>query len=789
MKDYKLLAVKYLQKNKRRTATTVFGVMLSVIVLYTIMNLAYCYVLTQREKIRSQEDYEIILLTDSTAIANQVVLKDYVVSVDTGSWYHPYLRKVLEKPVLFIKVDKPEKAYDYKDELEHLYGVEALCNEELLGLYMRGDASLELILVLTLILFAYIFAIFGVGIIRNSIQLTLLEQIKDFGILRCIGATKLQFCTFVYLMGAILEIAGIMLGIVLGYPICLVIGKHFRLYMGFYMWVVLIIVLIFLFDLLFVMRENCKSINQIPPIEAAHGQIRIRKEKLKIRRSKLIRRLFGIEGEYAFKSLLRYPERFYKSVGAISFGIAAFVTISCINSTVYTQTGAFEKQYGYYQVYCFAIGRDIFTTEQLQEKAPDIETLERLKQDSGVEVAKKLYCSSVYMTNADEIMKHIQQDYKSKAVGGEIYDESNLNKHEEDSEDAIALSTINLFGMDEEDLARIDQKKVDGTLQVSENGIILFNKVYTLLKEDNINCMAQAYDDFEVTNYKVGDTVQVVNPIALRNRYQEKLPQYMKFLDETEENNEQKHLNKEENEGVVYSELIQECVKELTKEGETQTFTIEAIVNDYNSIMPTVCSFALPLSKYTTFEGRDESVYSGLKLHINFRKSVKELSDYINNIDMYESEDYALSPLSYFLSMSELWRKISFYILLVVVFIVVMSCLNIINTTASNLYLRKRELAQLRVIGISKNRLYYVVILEGFITLFIAAFLGLLMGYGIGRGLMIVFTMLLGWTFHFSWSVFLFCIVIFGIVLCGTDYFLIKEMTQELADDLKANVD
>ena len=299
MKDYKLLAVKYLQKNKRRTATTIFGVMLSVIVLFTIMNLAYCYVLTQREKLRAQGDYEIILLTDSTAIANQVVLKDYVVSVDTGCYYHPYLRKTLEKPVLFIKVDKPEKAYDYMNELEQLYGVETLGNEELLGLYMQGDTSVGLILVLTLILFAYIFAIFGVGIIRNSIQLTLLEQIKDFGILRCIGATKKQLCAFVYLMGAILEMAGIVLGVALGYPVCFVLGNHFDLDVRFYMWIALFVAGIFLFDLFFVMWENCRSINEITPIEAVRGQFRIRKEKIKVRRSKLIRRLFGIEGEYA----------------------------------------------------------------------------------------------------------------------------------------------------------------------------------------------------------------------------------------------------------------------------------------------------------------------------------------------------------------------------------------------------------------------------------------------------------------------------------------------------------
>lgn len=795
MKDYKLLAVKYLQKNKRRTATTIFGVMLSVIVLFTIMNLAYCYVLTQREKLRAQGDYEIILLTDSTAIANQVVLKDYVVSVDTGCYYHPYLRKTLEKPVLFIKVDKPEKAYDYMNELEQLYGVETLGNEELLGLYMQGDTSVGLILVLTLILFAYIFAIFGVGIIRNSIQLTLLEQIKDFGILRCIGATKKQLCAFVYLMGAILEMAGIVLGVALGYPVCLVLGNHFDLDVRFYMWIALFVAGIFLFDLFFVMWENCRSINEITPIEAVRGQFRIRKEKIKVRRSKLIRRLFGIEGEYAYKSMLRHPGRFYKAVGSIAFGIGAFVTIAGINGTVYNQMDELEKRYGYYQTYFFVYDNEIFTSKQMQEKLPDLETIEKLKQCSGVEEGKKIYFSTFYMADFSELAKHMQPDYKNRTVAGRKYSKELIEKQKEKTRLSAAFSKVELFGIDEEDLARIDKRKVKGNLEVSENGIILFNKVYDMLCEEETDSLVEEFEDFIVTNYEVGDTIEVVDPVALRKRYQEKLPEYKKSLEEqAEEQKEQSGLPQEEAvyeepEELRYLDLIGECREELIKEGKTKTFIIEAVVDDYNGMIPTDFTFALPVNSYAALMGRDESVYSGYKFHINLHKNVDDLIDYLNDLDMYGDGSCYISSLAYLLQIYEPWRKAAFYITMVVLFIVTMSSLNIINTTASNLYLRKRELAQLRVIGVSKKKLYYIVILEGVITLFIAALIGLLIGYGAGMGLMSAFIALLGWKFHFSWGVFLLCVVIFGVVLCGTDYISIREMHQELAEDLKANGD
>ena len=62
-------------------------------------------------------------------------------------------------------------------------------------------------------------------------------------------------------------------------------------------------------------------------------------------------------------------------------------------------------------------------------------------------------------------------------------------------------------------------------------------------------------------------------------------------------------------------------------------------------------------------------------------------------------------------------------------FIVVMNLLNMLNITFSNMYLRRQEFAQLRVLGMSENRLLYTVLLEGVITAIGAALIGLLFGY------------------------------------------------------------
>ena len=65
MDDYKKLAVRYLQMNKKRTAFTIAGVTIAVMVLFVILNLGWSWVLHYREQIREENNYEIVLLTES----------------------------------------------------------------------------------------------------------------------------------------------------------------------------------------------------------------------------------------------------------------------------------------------------------------------------------------------------------------------------------------------------------------------------------------------------------------------------------------------------------------------------------------------------------------------------------------------------------------------------------------------------------------------------------------------------------------------------------------------------
>jgi hypothetical protein len=300
MTDYKMLAVYYLKYNKKRSIITILGVTITVMVLFVLLNFGEDYFLDARQEARTQADYDLVLYTETENQIQEISARGDVVSAYRGEAYDE-INETLYENALYISLKNPYKMSATLAELTSQYEIGGEVNSAIAMYYFNDDEdNMVFIIVMYVILISYIFAIFGVGIIRNSIQLFSLEQIKDYGILRCVGATKRQLKTFIYLMGAILECLGVVLGVVVGYPVSLIVGVFFHNFVAFHLLPVVMILAVFLFDLFFVMQESAKFVNNMTPVSAVRGEFRIKKEKIKVRGKGMMGRLLGVEGEYAY---------------------------------------------------------------------------------------------------------------------------------------------------------------------------------------------------------------------------------------------------------------------------------------------------------------------------------------------------------------------------------------------------------------------------------------------------------------------------------------------------------
>ncbi|MCM1499454.1 MAG: ABC transporter permease [Clostridium sp.] len=829
MNDYRKLAVRYLKLNRKRSIVTVVGVTVAVTILYVILNLGWSALLGMRENLRASQDYEIVFLTETQEQIEQIMADEKVKSASVGQYYHyDYYEPKMYDNALYINTTSPYRMVSVLESLQSKYGVEGELNDLLAVTYFQaGDGSLIEILALLILLISFIFAIFGVGIVRNSIQLSTLEQIKDYGNLRCVGASKGQLKAVIYIEGAILEISGIIAGVVVGTIGSMVIG-HFldagflfgefvssdignaALRVGFHALPIAPIAVAFLGDLFFAMEENCKVIANMTPVSAIRGEYRIRKEKIKVRKKSIFGRLFGIEGDYAYKNMMRNPGRFYKTVWSLGIGIAAFITIAGIGSSLNKIIQDAQERYKYYHVFFENILDPEDSIDAVQSSLPPSDILKKITALDEVTDAKRMYSAAVTLADRKAFFEHYTDEYLTESGRGIAY--AALNERAEDeNEDGLFfglkyIADIDCYGYDEEDYARYQSALAEGTLDVSENGIVLVNHGRVLKAEEETESLSLEYIDVDFTDYKVGDTIDLLDVEKLRADIAKELETATEEYEAKKaelpspSENEIEWLNArnaiEDEYADQKSQAAKECRERLIAEGCYKTYTIEGIVNDDVNHMGQGPVFILPLERYFALTATDESMVTGMQYHFD--------SFPVNKYNRIIYEDWQLSKEDYLLSFAvsdesgysnemEFLQSIKYWLagfLLFVLFVVMMSAFNIINTSAGNLHLRRKEFAQLRVIGVSKKRLIKIVLLEGVIATVAANIVGIVIGYLLGFGMFrLVITTLYAYQYQFPLGAALAGLVVSTLILCGSIYVPLRDMRMDMAGDLATGGD
>lgn len=783
MTDYRILAVYYLKHNKKRSINTIIGVTLAVLVLFVLLNTAMNYFLNQREEVRTKADYDLVLYTENQSQIDEITSREDVKSAYVGEAYN-YETETLCRNSLYLKLKNPYKMSGTLKTLEQQYNLAGELNPELAMYYFNdGDDNLIFIAVMFVILIAYIFAIFGVGIIRNSIQLSLLEQLKDYGILRCIGATKGQLRSFVYIMGAILEIIGVMLGVALGYPVSLVVGLVIHNPAHFHILPAVVILVVFLVDLYFVMQENCKFINRMTPISAVRGEFRIKKERIKVRGKGIMERLFGVEGEYAHKSLMRNPGRYFKSVFSIGIGVAAFIVMmSGINIAGKMLKDVMEHD-GKYQLYYYNVispGMEA-DAEAVLASLPSPQDLEYIAAEQSVTETKKMYLSEIYAVSLDEVVGRFSEEYSTETAAGttgkEIYE---LYKSGENENIASIGTSITLEGYDEEEYNSLEDRLIAGTLDVSENGVVLVgaSEAVNAVEDETALIETVSYGHYNITDYKVGEKIDIVDPKKLMTIVKQR---------EAEAEKEEK-AGKDAYAKYGGFSILEFTRRELIEAGDYKTYTIEGIVDlEGQGYGFSMLQMIVPLENYFAVTGLGEEEISGIKFHLEGTRISSKCMKRIEEISY--SVDCVGSFIVSILYVSSTLRKYISYVALAVLFVVTLSGVNIVNTTASNLHLRRKEFAQLRVIGLSKKRMIRMVMLEGIATTLGANFLGITVGIGISYYMYSLFRLIYRIDFAVPWIAILVGVLASGLLLCGAVYVPLKGLPMDMASDLTTDGD
>lgn len=815
MTDYKKLAAYYLKASKKRCVITIIGVMITVIVLYAGLNIFYSYMLQQQKDVRKEADYEIVFLTDDQETLSQIASDDRVTQAYTGKYAvsewetvngtdGKYVEKVYDN-ALYVNTGHPYRMAKIMNEMIEDYGVDAELNWNLSTWYLQDMEEGFAVILIVVLLIAYIFAIFAVGVIRNTIQMFTLEQVKDYGILRCIGATKGQLSGIIYRMGAMLEIAGLLAGIVMGGIVSMILGFIFKISAGFHIIPMIPILITYLGDMYFVMRENAKLVTKMTPVSAVRGEYRIKKEKLRRHGGGLMGKIFGIEGAYARKSVLRNKGRFIKTVTAMVFSISAIVLICSCWGQLRKYWKSTDEKFGDYQINLTSYSSATTSLEEAQSTLPSVEVFRELSRNNSVEESKKVYGCKADLVDTDSYTGKITDEFRTKVTMGHYYgvymDKLNGTGEASDDKDpevtrSVAETMVNstdVIGCDDSDLNHLAKYLTAGTTELSENGILVvaggsFNS-WDLDGDaygDEADTLYDKIYHFETYHFELGDTVQLVDftlyqkkCLKAKERIEQEFEKLQKEAGMTQDSGE---IENAEGRTAMRQEYVEyeQIRDQLIAEGHYKTYKVEGILDLGTQVFGETADRQIYMRQNDYFDltGYGENDIAGMKYKVNLdsvsASSVTDMLSYIGDSLYGESMQLCVYLKSFVR-----------YAIAAVLFIFVLSSVNIVNTTAGNLHLRRKEFAQLRVIGMSRKRLLKTVMLEGVMTTVVANVLGFIIGIGLSYGVFMYLNMVIEAGKSIAWWAFGVGLVASGLIICGSIWLGIRDLPVAMVEDLK----
>lgn len=512
-------------------------------------------------------------------------------------------------------------------------------------------------------------------VIYNSFNISVIERIRYFGILKAIGATPKQIRRVIFKEGFLMGIIALPLGCIIGflslkYGIKIFIGdtlmfiEDFKV--GFYPSIILGTALLVAITILLSIIGPARKANKISAVDAIRNKNEIKLGKLKRRKGRLVTKIFGIEGNIAYKNIRRTPVRFVVTSLALTISIIIFNVF--YGFLDFTKQGVLQQfQYSPYDSILVPSNGEILKDEQVKE-------LEEL------DFARNIYKYYSEGLNFALPVEYVNKDYAAKTNSKEF------------SENYSALGFVDFGGSrgyvgGDDELKAVERYIVSGSLDLNklkENGVVLLDG--TKIRNENGDL-----ETIRATKYKVGDKIKIP-----------KVDDYSSRLENS--------INK---------------IEEAIKNGDFYELEIVAIA-DREPLVGNNLRNGIQLMFHEDLYRNMVKDFKYNTIFFSFNDDVNARNDAVqyfneNSID----KGYTYKDMGESLKQVEsIYKQIEFFVYCFIAIVSIISVVNIFNTISTNLLLRKKEFSTLKAIGMTEKQLKKSVLLEGTLYGIIAAIIG-----------------------------------------------------------------
>jgi len=272
------------------------------------------------------------------------------------------------------------KEVEYNSNLLSMYGV---------SMYDNVTNSLVQVICIILALVSVACAI----VIYNSFAISVMERKKQFGLFSSIGTTRKQLKYTVFYEAFIVGIIGIPLGIVsayIGIGIVIQIINHLLpdvfgtpLALVTYPLFITIPVIFMIITILVSAYLPSRRASRVSPITAIRQNDDIKIKSKKVKAPKIITKLFGVEGELAYKNMKRNKKKYRITIVSLFISIVLFISFSSIVKY------GLESAYDFTNMpdfdYSVTINGDIENKDKINEIAQSIISLDEVTKGVIIE--------------------------------------------------------------------------------------------------------------------------------------------------------------------------------------------------------------------------------------------------------------------------------------------------------------------------------------------------------------------------------------------------------------------
>lgn len=618
------------------------------------------------------ENWVLKYLKNGTKIGNTVslgnkkyklvgILQDGIQSQDTnkGIMFSKTNNIDLSRATLVARISSKANLKKAVSELNTLAPKKTIAdNTYVIDIEGGGDDANSTAMYGTVGIIIGIVVIATIAVIYNSFQISVVERIRQFGLLRAVGMTPKQLRRIVLGEASILAAISVPIGLVLGVIAINCIGIAFKLIGGDNLTVMKISIspsVVIISAVVGVIAVYLSAMlpayfaGRISPLVAISSRASITKEKIKRRKSTVLKLFFGFEGNLASKNIKRNKKRYRITVFSIVISVVLFVTFKsfmdmALNlNTTSNETGKMQFT--------------IMNNDKANQNAGIDD--EVIKAVSKLDTVKNVYKSynvlwfKEYLGTNSEIsdVKKLGRFYKREILNGQektMLEQGSVSIYDDNSMKAAQNY--------------LDKGKIDIDDLNKENGVIVINKSNVLDPKTG-----KRYKD-KILNVKPGDEI------------------YLKYINGTKGIDPAKKVK-------VIAVLKDDPFNPDFSPNGAKLITTESVMKNLTGI-----SSFKPIAAYVKLkdEKSAEKAQAQVETAMKSQPSLKIRNEADINRDVRSAT---------------LMIEILIYGFVIVVSLI--GSVNIINTLTTNIILRKREFATLKAIGFTQKGLKKMIILEG----------------------------------------------------------------------------